>query len=71
METSPAPWIDALRHSHDTLPVGVEPSGVGQLTIPSYGAGWSIAQILLPEHTPPSKSAGVDLDDLRHVSPGF
>ena len=31
METSPGPWIGALRHSHDTLRALVEPLDLGQL----------------------------------------
>jgi uncharacterized protein (TIGR03083 family) len=46
METSPAPWISALRHSHDRLRAAVEPLDVGQLEQPSYASEWSIAQVL-------------------------
>jgi uncharacterized protein (TIGR03083 family) len=45
-ETAPAPWIDALRHSHDTLRAVVEPLDVGDLQGPSYDSDWSIAQVL-------------------------
>jgi uncharacterized protein (TIGR03083 family) len=46
MESSPAPWIGALRRSHDTLQATVEPLGPGQLEEPSYASEWSIAQVL-------------------------
>jgi uncharacterized protein (TIGR03083 family) len=46
METSPAPWIQALRHSHDTLRAIVEPLDASQLSGPSYCSDWSIAQVL-------------------------
>src|SRR5580704_6412470 len=46
METSPAPWISALRHSHDRLRAAVEPLDVGQLEQLSYASEWSIAQVL-------------------------
>lgn len=46
MEPSPAPWIGALRHSHDTLQAKVEPLDPGQLEQRSYASEWSIAQVL-------------------------
>jgi uncharacterized protein (TIGR03083 family) len=46
METSPAPWIGALRHSHDRLQAIVEPLGREQLQQRSYASEWSIAQVL-------------------------
>ena len=46
METSPGPWIDALRHSHDRLQALVEPLDLGRLQQRSYCSEWSIAQVL-------------------------
>jgi uncharacterized protein (TIGR03083 family) len=46
MEPSPAPWIGALRHSHDTLQAKVEPLDLSQLEQRSYASEWSIAQVL-------------------------
>jgi len=46
METSPGPWIGALRHSHDRLEAIVEPLDLGQLEQPAYPSKWSIAQVL-------------------------
>lgn len=46
METSPAPWIEALRHSHDTLRAIAEPLDVSQLERKSFASEWSIAQVL-------------------------
>jgi uncharacterized protein (TIGR03083 family) len=46
METSPGPWIGALRHSHDRLQAMVEPLDAGQLRQRSYASEWSIAQVL-------------------------
>jgi len=46
METSPDPWIGALRHSHDRLLVLVGPLDVAQLEQRSYASEWSIAQVL-------------------------
>jgi uncharacterized protein (TIGR03083 family) len=46
METSPGPWIDALRHSHDTLQAMAGPLDVDQLQRQSYASEWSIAQVL-------------------------
>jgi uncharacterized protein (TIGR03083 family) len=46
METSPGPWIDALRHSHDRLEALVGPLDLGQLRQRSYCSEWSIAQVL-------------------------
>jgi len=45
METDPAPWIDALRHSHDRLRTLAEPVTAGQLQRRSYAREWSIAQV--------------------------
>ena len=46
MESSPGPWISALRHSHDRLRASVEPLGPDQLTQRSYPSEWTIAQVL-------------------------
>ena len=46
METSPDPWIAALRHSHDRLQTLVEPLDAAQLRQRSYASEWSIAQVL-------------------------
>jgi len=46
METSPGPWIGALRHSHDRLRALVGPLDLGQLQQRSYCSEWSIAQVL-------------------------
>ncbi|HUJ07164.1 MAG TPA: maleylpyruvate isomerase family mycothiol-dependent enzyme [Streptosporangiaceae bacterium] len=46
MESSPAPWIEALRHGHDRLAAIVRPLGADQLSGPSYASEWSIAQVL-------------------------
>jgi uncharacterized protein (TIGR03083 family) len=46
MESSPAPWIGALRHSHDVLQGVVEPLTADQLEQRSYASEWSIAQVL-------------------------
>jgi uncharacterized protein (TIGR03083 family) len=46
METSPGPWIGALRRSHDGLRVLVEPLDLEQLQQRSYCSEWSIAQVL-------------------------
>jgi uncharacterized protein (TIGR03083 family) len=46
MESSPAPWISALRHSHDVLHGVVEPLDVDRLEQRSYASEWSIAQVL-------------------------
>jgi uncharacterized protein (TIGR03083 family) len=46
VESSPDPWISALRHSHDRLRTAVEPLGVDQLEQRSYASEWSIAQVL-------------------------
>ena len=46
METSPGPWIGALRHSHDRLEAIVEPLDLAQLEQPAYPSKWSIAQVL-------------------------
>jgi uncharacterized protein (TIGR03083 family) len=46
METSPIPWIEALRHSHDRLQAAAGPLDASQLERPSYASQWSIAQVL-------------------------
>jgi uncharacterized protein (TIGR03083 family) len=46
METSPGPWIGALRHSHDRLQAIVVPLSLEQLQQRSYASEWSIAQVL-------------------------
>jgi uncharacterized protein (TIGR03083 family) len=46
MESSPGPWISALRHSHDRLRASVDPLSLDQLEQPSYASEWSIAQVL-------------------------
>lgn len=46
METNPGPWIEALRHSHDTLQAVAGPLDADQLRRQSYDSGWSIAQVL-------------------------
>ncbi len=46
METSPAPWIEALRRSHDTLQALAEPLDATRLQQRSYASEWSIAQVL-------------------------
>jgi uncharacterized protein (TIGR03083 family) len=46
METRPGPWIQALRHSHETLQAVAGPLGAGQLERRSYASQWSIAQVL-------------------------
>jgi uncharacterized protein (TIGR03083 family) len=46
METSPTPWIEALRHSHDTLQALAEPLDATHLQQRSYASEWSIAQVL-------------------------
>jgi uncharacterized protein (TIGR03083 family) len=46
MESSPGPWISALRHSHDRLRASVEPLGPDQLAQRSYPSEWTIAQVL-------------------------
>jgi uncharacterized protein (TIGR03083 family) len=46
MESTPGPWISALRHSHDRLRASVEPLGPAQLEQRSYAREWSIAQVL-------------------------
>jgi len=46
METSPAPWIEALRRSHDTLRALAEPLDATRLQQRSYASEWSIAQVL-------------------------
>jgi len=46
METSPDPWISALRHSHDRLQTVAGPLGADQLKQRSYASEWSIAQVL-------------------------
>jgi len=46
METSPDPWIGALRHSHDRLQALVELLDLASLEQRSYASEWSIAQVL-------------------------
>jgi uncharacterized protein (TIGR03083 family) len=46
METSPGPWIGALRHSHDRLQAMVEPLSPDQLEQPAYPSKWTIAEVL-------------------------
>jgi len=46
LENDPAPFIQALRHSHDSLRALVEPLTDGQLAQRSYCSDWSIAQVL-------------------------
>jgi uncharacterized protein (TIGR03083 family) len=46
METSPGPWIDALRHSHERLLALAGPLDSDQLRRQSYASEWSIAQVL-------------------------
>jgi uncharacterized protein (TIGR03083 family) len=46
VENNPAPWIGALRHSHETLRALVEPLDEGQVEQPSYDSEWSVAQVL-------------------------
>jgi len=46
METAPAPWIEALRHSQESLHALIEPLDADQLRQASYASDWSIAQVL-------------------------
>jgi len=46
MESSPGPWISALRHSHDRLRASVQSLGSDQLAQRSYPSEWTIAQVL-------------------------
>jgi uncharacterized protein (TIGR03083 family) len=46
METSPEPWISALRNSHDRLRDLAGPLDLGQLEQRSYDTEWTIAQVL-------------------------
>ncbi len=46
METSPDPWIAALRGSHEVLKVLVEPLDANRLQGPSCASEWSISQVL-------------------------
>ena len=46
METSPVPWIEALRHSHEALRAVAGPLDTSQLERRSYAPEWSIAQVL-------------------------
>jgi uncharacterized protein (TIGR03083 family) len=46
MQTSPAPWIEALRNSHNALRRTVTPLAVTALEEKSYASEWSIAQVL-------------------------
>ena len=46
MENDPAPFVQALRHSHDSLRALVEPLTDGQLEQRSFCTDWSVAQVL-------------------------
>jgi uncharacterized protein (TIGR03083 family) len=46
LENDPAPFTQALRHSHDSLRTLVEPLTDDQLEQRSYCTDWSIAQVL-------------------------
>jgi uncharacterized protein (TIGR03083 family) len=46
METSPEPWIAALRDSHDRLHALVRPLQADELKQGSYDTDWTIAQVL-------------------------
>jgi uncharacterized protein (TIGR03083 family) len=46
MESSPTPWISALRNSHDRLAALAGPMDTAQLQQRSYDSEWSIAQVL-------------------------
>ena len=46
METSPEPWIEALRHSHDRLQNLAGPLTASQLEQGSCCSEWTIAQVL-------------------------
>jgi uncharacterized protein (TIGR03083 family) len=46
LENDPAPFVQALRHSHDSLRALVEPLTDDQLEQRSYCTDWSIAQVL-------------------------
>ena len=46
METSPEPWIEALRHSHDRLQDLAGPLTASQLEQGSCCSEWTIAQVL-------------------------
>lgn len=46
VQLSPAPWIEALRHSHDRLQSLVMPLDAAQVEGPSYASEWSIGQVL-------------------------
>jgi uncharacterized protein (TIGR03083 family) len=46
METSPGPWIGALRHSHERLRAVAGSLDADQLRRRSYASEWSIAQVL-------------------------
>jgi uncharacterized protein (TIGR03083 family) len=46
METSPRPWIEALRHSSDNLRAKVQPLDAEQVRRQSYPSEWTIAQVL-------------------------
>jgi uncharacterized protein (TIGR03083 family) len=46
MEPDPAPWISALRRSHDALQALTSPLQPDQLRQQSYASEWSIAQVL-------------------------
>jgi uncharacterized protein (TIGR03083 family) len=46
MTTGPAPWIGALRQSHDRLRAVAAPLDASQLEQRSYDSEWTIAQVL-------------------------
>jgi len=46
LENDPAPFVQALRHSHDSLRALVEPLTDGQLEQRSFCTDWSVAQVL-------------------------
>jgi len=46
METSPEPWIAALRNSHDRLLAVAGPLDLAELEQMSYDTEWTIAQVL-------------------------
>ena len=57
METSPGPWIEALRHSHDRLQALAGPLDADQLRRQSYDTDWSIAA-KMTIMTPPVEAHG-------------
>ena len=58
METSPGPWIGALRHSHD-------------LRLPGEAFIRLVYGRLDSAHTPPVETGSTDLDELRRLFPGL